>query len=154
MQAHDFLSRSRATLMSLADWTVVAIAVALPWSTSATAILLVAWLLALLPTFDGALIRASFAKSAGEKSAGETPVLLWAVSVLGMLWADVGWEERVAGVAAFTKLLAIPLLLAQFYRSGRAKWGLAAFVLSATAWLFVSWSPGVLPGWPLRGRAL
>jgi O-antigen ligase len=99
MQMRVFASSSRTQLMRLADFTVVAIAVALPWSTSATAVLIVTWLLALLPTFDAAIIRASYARSASEKSAGASPVLLWALSVFGMLWADVGWSERLAGAA-------------------------------------------------------
>jgi hypothetical protein len=48
-------SRARpddALLARLADWLVVVIAIVLPWSTSATAICIVAWLLALLPTLD------------------------------------------------------------------------------------------------------
>jgi O-antigen ligase len=154
MQADDFLSRSRAALMPLADWTVVAIAVALPWSTSATAVLIVVWLVVVVPTFDAAIIRASFARSAGEKSAGELPVLLWALAVLGMLWADATWNERLVGAAGFTKLLAIPLLLAQFYRSGAGRRVLLGFLASATALLVLSWALVVLPGLPWRGRSL
>ena len=45
--------------------------------------------------------------------AGALPVLLWGVAVVGMLWADVAWSERLQGLRGFHKLLVIPLLLAQ-----------------------------------------
>ena len=53
---------------------------------------------------------------------GGLPVLL-GLAALGMLWADVSWSERIIGLDAFHKLLAIPLLLAQFRRSDRARCG-------------------------------
>jgi O-antigen ligase len=154
MRARFLASCGRARLMQFADWAAIAVAVMLPWSTSATAIAIAVWLMALVPTFDAAIIRESFAKSAGEKSAGELPVLLWAVAVVGMLWAGVGWSERVAAAAGFTKLLAIPLLLAQFYRSNAGKWVLFGFLASATALLLLSWCLVLLPGLPWRGRSL
>jgi O-antigen ligase len=154
MQMRIFASSSRTQLMRLADWTVVAIAVALPWSTSATAVLIVVWLMALLPSLDAAIIRASFARSASEKSAGALPALLWALSVFGMLWADAGWSERLAGAAGFTKLIFIPFLAAQFYRSNAGRWVLFGFLASATALLVLSWCLVLLPGLPWRGRSL
>ena len=45
------------------------------------------------------------------------PALLWCLGVLGMLWAEVSWHDRLAGLGSFRRLLAIPLLLAQFRRS-------------------------------------
>jgi len=47
----------RARLIPVADGLVAAIAVSLPWSTSATGILVGLWLLALLPTLDLASLR-------------------------------------------------------------------------------------------------
>ena len=58
-----------------------------------------------------------------------------------MLWAtNIGWHERLASASGFAKLLAIPLLLSQFYRSNNGKWVLLGFTISATALLTVSWS--------------
>ncbi len=153
MEPRSFVSSSRAQLIKVADWAAVAVAVMLPWSTSGAAILIAIWLVAVIPTFDVPIIRESFAKPAAEKSAGELPVLLWALSALGMLWADVGWSERLAGAAAFAKLLAIPLLLAQFYRSNAGKWVLLGFLASATALLLMSWGLVLVPGLPWRGRS-
>jgi O-antigen ligase len=42
----------RKQLAQLADWEVAAVAIALPWSTSATSILLVVWLITIIPTLD------------------------------------------------------------------------------------------------------
>ena len=83
-------------LTRLADWLVVVIAIVLPWSTSATEICIVAWLLALLPTLDLASIRREV-----ESAAGGLPVILWCLGVVGMLWADVSWSERLHVLAVF-----------------------------------------------------
>ena len=107
----------------------------LPWSTSATSILLVLWLLALLPTLDVAMVRREV-----ETAAGGLPVLLWLFAALGMLWADVSWAERIHGLGAFLRLLMIPLLLAQFRRSERGVWVLYGFLASAVILLLGCWA--------------
>ena len=48
-----------------------------------------------------------------------------------MLWADVSWSERIAGLSGFHKLLVIPLLLAQFRRSPHANWVILGFLASS-----------------------
>src|SRR5882672_1080395 len=55
----------RAKLAGIADCLAVAVAVSLPWSTSATSILLALWLLALLPTLDFASLRRAAAHPTG-----------------------------------------------------------------------------------------
>jgi O-antigen ligase len=101
-----------ALLRRLADWLVVLIAVVLPWSISATAICIVAWLLAVLPSLDLGSVRREI-----QSPAGGLPVLLWCLGVTGMLWADVSWTERLQGLGSFHRLLVIPLLFAQFRES-------------------------------------
>ncbi len=98
-----------------ADWLAVGVAASLPLSTSATGILLVAWLLVLIPTFDWESLRREL-----KMSAGALPVALFVFGVVGMLWADVSLYERWRGLESFLKLLMIPLLLVQFRRSDRA----------------------------------
>jgi len=141
-------------LMQFADLAAVAVAATLPWSTSTTAVLIGVWLVMVLPTFNAASIRESFAISPGEKVAGALPVLLCALSLVSMLWADVGWNERLAGATGFIKLLAIPLLAAQFYRSDHGNRVLFGFLASATVLLLDSWCLVLLPGLPWRGRSL
>ena len=69
------------------DAIVVALAVSLPWSTSATGILVGLWLIVIIPTRDVAALRRTLATPAGG-----IPVLLWVLALIGMLWAfDVSW---------------------------------------------------------------
>jgi O-antigen ligase len=122
-------------LAQIADGLAAAVAVALPWSTSATAILIVLWLIALVPTLDAAALRREVMSAAGG-----LPVVLWALGATGMLWADVSWSERIAGLSGFHKLLVVPLLLAQFRRGGNANWVIAGFLASCLVLLVVSWA--------------
>ena len=119
----------------LANWEAIAVAVALPWSTSATTILLVVWLVTLIPTLDFAAIWREI-----KTPAGGLPVLLWVLAVFGMLWADVAWPDRVAGLRGFHRLLMIPLLLAQFRRAENGRWVLYGFLASASVLLLASWA--------------
>ena len=137
----SFIGRAfdRTRLISLADWLAVAVAVTLPWSTTATEIFIVLWLLALLPTLNVALLRRELSSAAGG-----LPVLLWALAVLGMLWAHVSFAERLAGLGGFHRLLIVPLLLAQFRRSDRGDRVLHGFLASCAAMLAVSWIAKIL----------
>src|SRR5580765_1426976 len=90
----------KAKLTCLADGLIVAVAVSLPWSTSATAILVVIWLFALIPTIRWTDIRREVTGPAGG-----LPVLLVALGLAGMLWADVTLVERWKGFESFLKLL-------------------------------------------------
>jgi O-antigen ligase len=133
----------RRTLEPLADWLAVAVAISLPWSTSATGILVALWLLAVLPTLDVAAVRRELVTAAGG-----LPVLLWALAGIGLFWADVSWSERLAGFAPFNRFLVIPLLLAQFRRSERGMWVFVGFFASVTAVLLLSWALVLFPALP------
>src|SRR5687767_11451658 len=89
----------RAHLARAADWLAVGVVVAMPWSISASQILTAAWLLALVPTLDVAEMRREL-----RSGAGGLPVLLWLLALLGMLWANVPWSDRYAGLEGFHKL--------------------------------------------------
>ena len=138
---------ARAHLASLADALIVAVAASLPWSTSATGIFLGLWLIALVPSLDIASVRRELGSAAGG-----LPVLLWVLAAIGMFWADVSWSERIDGMGGYHKLLMIPLLLAQFRRSGQAMWVVLAFLASAVLLLIVSWGLALVPGLTWRGR--
>jgi len=133
-------------LASVADGLVVALAVALPWSTSATAILAVLWILVLLPTLRLADIRRELMTPAGA-----LPVILVALGVVGMLWADATALERWKGLDSFLKLLAIPLLFVQFRRSDRGECVFLGYLMScvvllaATVIVIVTpWAPALI----------
>jgi O-antigen ligase len=137
----------RARLAQFADALAVAVALSLPWSTSATSILIGLWLVALVPTLDFSMLRRELLAPAGG-----LPALLWCVAALGMLWADVSWSERIAGLGGYRKLLLLPLLLAQFRRSGQAEWVLLGFVASCAVLLAVSAGLAFIPGLTWRGN--
>ena len=124
----------RARLERLADWLVVAVVVTLPWSTSATSVCLVLWLLALIPTLDVASIRREL-----WTPAGGLPPLLWGLALLGLAWGQVGFGERLAGLGGYNKLLIIPLLLTQFRRCERPLPVLYGFLASCMLLLLLSW---------------
>lgn len=131
------------TLTRLADWSAVGVAVSLPWSTSASGILIVVWLAAALVTLDVAAVRRELASAAGG-----LPILLWALAAIGMLWADVSWSERFHGLGGFNRLLVIPFLLAQFRRSEHGMWVFLGFFASALGVLLFSWVLVLIPGLP------
>jgi hypothetical protein len=130
-----FAHLDRSSLRTVADWAAVAVAVALPWSTSAVGITIAVWLVILLPTLDAPSIKRELATAAGG-----FPVLLWCLGVIGMLWADVSWHDRFSGLDGFHRLLAIPLLLAQFRRSGNGIAVVFGFFISSIALLIASYT--------------
>jgi O-antigen ligase len=137
------LAFNREDFVRLANILAVALAISLPWSTSATGILVVLWLLALIPTIDlPSLRRVLFVP------AGGLPVLLVMLSAFGVLWANSPWAERFHGLESFLKLLCIPLFLYQFCRSDNGRQVLIGFVASCVLLLVVSWSLWAWPGMP------
>lgn len=139
----------------LADGLAAAAAMALPWSSSAFNILIVLWLLAVVPTLRAADLRRELATAAGL-----LPVAL--VLFAALTWSAVSWPERLGGLDSFLKLLLIPILFAQFRRSGRGHWVLGGFLASCTLLLTLSclsllW-PHVIPsgentGVPVKNAA-
>ena len=127
--------RNTAAWTKAADIAVVLIAVSLPWSTSLVAIFAVAWLLLLIPTVEWTGFLESM-----KRPACATPLLLFVLAVLGTLWAiDISWSDRLRGINPAAKLLAIPVLIYHFERSGRGLWVMFAFLASCTAVMLTSW---------------
>ncbi|MDI1343504.1 MAG: O-antigen ligase family protein [Pseudolabrys sp.] len=145
------MSYDRKRLASLADVFAVLLAASLPWSTSATSIFAVLWLLAFIPTCDVASLRRIVLSPAGG-----LPLLLVAFGALGMLWADVSWAERSNGIGSFLKLLFIPLLMCHFVCSERAHRVVTGFLISCALLLLVSWTTFAWPTlpMPMQGKGL
>ena len=146
----------RTWCSSTADRVIIGVAAALPWSTSLTILLIILWLVL---TF--AAITVSDFRRELLSLAGSLPVALACLAILSMSWADVGWSERLGGADGFYKLLAIPLLLAQFHRSQRSQRVLIGYLVSCTVLLVLSWIsislppnamvlPAGIPGVPVR----
>jgi hypothetical protein len=129
-----------------ADWFALAVAVTLPWSTTATGIFIALWLIAILPAMEFGMLRRELASAAGF-----LPVALWVLAAIGMLWADVTWAERLAGLGKFHRLLLIPVLFAHFRASARGVYVVYGFFASVLLLLVVSWGLAVIPGLSWRG---
>ena len=136
----------RSSLAALADWAAVAVAMALPWSTSAVGIAIAVWLVVLLPTLDAGSVKRELVTAVGG-----LPVVMCCLGVIGMLWADVSWHDRFAGLDSFFRLLAIPLLLAQFRRSENGIWVVRGFFISSIALLIASYAIAFALGDKWRG---
>lgn len=141
MPASPITRFDRTFLARLADCFAVAVAISLPWSTTATGIAIAVWLLVLLPTLDATAVRRELGAAAGG-----LPVVLWCLGLIGMLWADVDWLDRFGGLGSFHRLLVIPLLLAQFRRSENGTWVVCGFFLSSIALLIASYAIVVVLG--------
>jgi O-antigen ligase len=139
----DPMTLDRVRLAAFADYLTAAALISLPWSTSATSILVALWVVVVALTLDGASLQA-----VGVMPAAVLPIALAALAVGGMLWADVAWPERLSGVAPFLKLLAIPLLFIQFSRAGGGEMVFAAFFASACVLLALSWFLALVPQFP------
>ena len=123
-----------------ADAFAIGAATALPWSKTATSILIVLWLIALVPTLNLAEVRREIATPTGG-----LPILLFAIGLLGMAWANASWPERLGGFDSFIKFLLLPLFLVQFRRSNRGIWVMVGYLASCTVLLVVS---SILVVWP------
>ena len=136
--AHRIRARrafDRERLILIADCLAAALAAALPWSTSAAAILSALLLVAILPSLDVPSIRRVLSSPAEG-----VPLLLLALAIVGTLWAtDASWAERFDGLKPYLKLFFIPLLIVQFSRSTRGVWVMVAFLVSCTVLLALSW---------------
>jgi O-antigen ligase len=139
----------------IVDYLAIAVAISLPWSTSATTILMVIWMLAFLPTLNVADVRREIFTMAGG-----FPLLLVAWAALGMLWVDTTWAESFAGLRQFLKLLSIPVLLAYFRHSNSGMQVMAGFIVSCIAllalsliislWPEIYWGQSRGPGVPIK----
>ncbi len=116
------------------DMLALLAAASLPWSTTAPAIFITLWLVAVLPTID-------WEQFVGDLSqpACALPLLFFALAVLGTLWSDAVWAERLHGIKPVAKLLLIPFLLHYFQRSQRGPWVFTAFLVSCTLMMMLSW---------------
>jgi hypothetical protein len=124
---------NEAARRRIIDWLTVLLAVSLPWSTSATSIFSVIWLVAIpftLTREDRDVLIAP---------AGGLPVVLVLLGAAGMAWADVSLADRWDGLDSFLKLLFIPLMLVHFRRSDRGMFVFAGYAISCIVLLAASY---------------
>ena len=130
-----------------ADGLAAAAAASLPWSTTATAILVTAWFVVLVSAIEIASLRREIVSPAGG-----LPIVLVAIAAVGMSWSEASLSERLQGLEGFCKLLFIPFLLAQFRRSERGWRVIVWFLGASVALLVVSSALASIPGLPWRGK--
>ncbi len=116
------------------DLVTVLIAILLPWSTTGVVIVAVLWIIALVPTIE---LR-SFVQSL-KRPACVLPIALFALALVGTLWSDASWGERLYAAGPTAKLLVLPLLLYHFERTARGSWVFLAFLASCLLLMAASW---------------
>ena len=140
--------RDPAAWASAANVFAVLIALALPWSTSLVAIFVVAWLVTVAPTLDIKLLMQSL-----KRPVCALPIALFALAVVGTLWSDASWGDRLYAISPTAKLLVLPVLIYHFERSTRGMWVFVAFLISCTLLMLMSWVVAYEPRLALKSGA-
>lgn len=139
---------SSTALIKAADALAALIAASLPWSTTVPSILVGLWLLAVTPTIDW--------RDYGRRIARPTFALPFAfllLALLGTLWSDGAWTDRLHAIKPVAKLVLIPALLYHFSRSERGLWVCVAFLVSCALLAVYSWIVLLDPAWKLTATA-
>ncbi|MDI3567080.1 O-antigen ligase [Bradyrhizobium sp. Arg816] len=123
---------------------VALVALLLPWSTTGVTFALVPWLIAFafidLRELPRSLLRPICL----------LPIALFALALVGMLWSDAPWAERLHALGPPAKLLVIPLLIYQFERWPFGKWVFAAFLVSCALLMLYSFAVAIDPRLSLK----
>ena len=123
---------------------VALIALLLPWTTTGLTFALVPWLIAFafvdLREFPRSLLRPICL----------LPITLVALALIGTLWSDAPWPERLHAIGPPAKLLVIPLLIYQFERWPYGKWVFAAFLVSCAVLMMYSFAVAIDPRLSLK----
>jgi O-antigen ligase len=127
------------------DLLTVLIAILLPWSTTGVVIASVLWFIALIPTLElGALLRSL------KRLICALPIAMFALTLVGTLWSEAPWGERLYAVGPAVRLLALPLLLYHYERSPRGMWVFTAFLASCLLLMALSWLVAFDPNLSLK----
>ncbi len=139
------LWRNPAAWAATADGFAVLTALSLPWSTSLVAIFATAWLVTVAMMLDvGPFVESLL------RPICALPIALFALALLGTLWSDATWGARLYAVSPTAKLLVLPVLFYQYQRSTRGIWVFAAFLISCTLLMAMSWIVTFDPGLSLK----
>ncbi|MBC9877466.1 O-antigen ligase family protein [Bradyrhizobium sp. INPA01-394B] len=137
--------RSPAAWSETADLFAILTVVALPWSTSLTAIFNVAFLICMVPFLDlGAFLQSL------KRPICAAPIALVLLALVGTLWSDADWGTRLYALSPTAKLLVLPALLYHFDRSPRGHWIFVAFLVSCALLSVMSWLVAFYPDLTLK----
>jgi O-antigen ligase len=142
------LWRDPAAWATTVDVLATLIVVSLPWSTSLVAIFAAALLVAMAPFLDVKAFLESL-----KRPICMLPVALFALALVGTLWSDAPWNERLYAVGPTAKLLMLPALFYHFERSARGLQVLIAFLVSCALLMVMSWIVAFDPGMALKSGA-
>ncbi|OAF05587.1 ligase [Bradyrhizobium centrolobii] len=140
--------RSPDTLLRAADVLAALIAASLPWSTTAPSIFVGLWLLVVTATIDWRDYARSLAKPALA-----LPFAFLLLALVGTLWSDGAWADRLHAIKPVAKLVLIPPLLYRFSRSERGVWVCLAFLGSCALLAIFSWIVLLNPAWKITATA-
>jgi O-antigen ligase len=133
-----------AALVRAADVLVILIAASLPWSTTAPSIFVGLWLLVVTPTMDWR----DYARQLAQPALA-LPFAFLLLALLGTLWSDGDWADRLHAIKPVAKLVLIPPLLYHFSRSERGFWVCLAFLASCALLAAFSWIVLFNPAWKI-----
>jgi O-antigen ligase len=137
--------RDPAVRILTIDLLAVLIAVLLPWSTTGVVIAAILWIVALVPTIEADAFLRSL-----KRPICALPIAMFALALLGTLWSDAPWGERLHAVGPSVRLLALPLLFYHFERSRRGVWVFIAFLASCLLLMGLSWLVAFYPNLSLK----
>jgi O-antigen ligase len=140
--------RDPAAWATAADIFAVLTALALPWSTSLVAIFVLCWLGTAAWILDYRIFFESL-----KRPICFLPIALFVLAAVGTLWSDAVWTARLYAVGPAAKLLVLPGLLYHFERSARGMWVFAAFLMSCTLLMVMSWIVAFDPSLALKSGA-
>lgn len=126
----------------------VLIAASLPWSTTAPSIFVGLFLLAVTPTIDWRDYARKLARPAFI-----LPFAFLLLALVGLLWSDGDWPDRLHAIKPVLKLVLIPPLLYHFSRSERGLWVCLAFLASCALLAVFSWIVLLDPAWKITTTA-
>ena len=142
------LWRDPAAWITATDICFMLVALALPWSTSLTAIFTVAAIVTMAPFFDAKAFLQSL-----NRPMSLLPVALFALAVVGTLWSTAPWGARLCAIGPAAKLLTLPLLFYHFKRSTRGVQVFTAFLVSCIVLMAMSWLVAFDPRLALKSNA-
>ncbi|KJC41546.1 O-antigen ligase family protein [Bradyrhizobium sp. LTSP857] len=123
---------------------VALVALLLPWTTTGLTFALIPWLIAFafvdLRAFPRSLLRPVCL----------LPIALFALAVVGTLWSEAAWPERLHAIGPSAKLLVLPLLIYQFERWPYGDWVFKAFLASCALLMLYSFAAAIDPNLSLK----
>src|SRR4051794_23688450 len=137
--------QNRSLWTTIADVFAILAAVALPWSTSLVAILVLCWLGAVALVMDYRAYVQSL-----KWPICFLPFALIGLALVGTLWSDAPWSDQLLAIGQTFKLIVLPALFYHFARSTRGMWVFVAFLASCAVLMAVSWAVVLYPGLTLK----